>query len=513
MDWSSMRVIGPCTNRIDTMALRSARDSQIFIIGCGISGIGAAQKLLKHGFHNVHIIEATARSGGRIRTGRLGDNIVEIGANWIHGPSKENPVFRLACDYQLLDKESMSEENQSIDIGGHPLFVPNWFTSSGQKLGPETMGPVVEFFMKLLERSQQFHDGGGEPLPSVGEFVKAEVERLAPEEWKENQANTAIKMAMINTLLKLECCVSGTHTMDDVGLGAFGMYKTLPGLDCTFPGGYEGLIDHMMKELPKDVVLYNKPVKCIHWNYTKNGPKTTGTSFPVTIECVNGEKFAADHVIVTVPLGYLKKHQSTFLSPPLPLHKSHSIQRMGFGTNNKIFLEFEQPFWDEDCELIYLVWEDETHLADVVSDINMFWIRKLIGFTVLKPTERYGHVLCGWIAGRESEYMETLSELEVLHSVTQLLRIFTGNPTITPRKLLRSQWFHDPYSCGSYTYVAKGCSGYDIDNLAEPLPLKGSNSKVQLLTFCQCLFKQLVFILLYEQNAICGHFPFTLTLL
>ncbi len=54
------------------MALRSARDSQIFIIGCGISGIGAAQKLLKHGFHNVHIIEATARSGGRIRTGRLG---------------------------------------------------------------------------------------------------------------------------------------------------------------------------------------------------------------------------------------------------------------------------------------------------------------------------------------------------------------------------------------------------------------------------------------------------------
>ncbi len=54
------------------MALRSARDSQIFIIGCGISGIGAAQKLLKHGFHNVHIIEATARSGGRIRMGRLG---------------------------------------------------------------------------------------------------------------------------------------------------------------------------------------------------------------------------------------------------------------------------------------------------------------------------------------------------------------------------------------------------------------------------------------------------------
>ncbi|NP_001314981.1 peroxisomal N(1)-acetyl-spermine/spermidine oxidase [Danio rerio] len=462
---------------MDSMAQRPDRDSQIFIIGCGISGIGAAQKLIKHGFHNVRIIEATARSGGRIRTGRLGDNIIEIGANWIHGPSKENPVFRLACDYQLLDKESMSEENQAIDIGGHPLFVPNWFTSSGRKLGPETMGPALEFFMTLLERSQQFHSTGGEPLPSVGEFIKAEAERLAPEEWKEDRDNFAVRMAMINTLLKLECCVSGTHTMDDVGLGAFGMYTTLPGLDCTFPGGYEGLTDHMMKELPRDIVLYNKPVKCIHWNYTKNGPNTGGTSFPVTIECVNGETFAADHVIVTVPLGYMKKHQNTFLSPSFPLHKLHSIQRMGFGTNNKIFVEFEQPFWDEDCELIYLVWEDETHLTDVVSDLKMSWIRKLTGFTVLKPTERFGHVLCGWIAGQESEYMESLSELEVLQTVTQLLRIFTGNPTIMPRKLLRSQWFHEPYSCGSYSYVAKGCSGYDIDNLAEPLPLKGSNSK------------------------------------
>lgn len=39
---------------------------------------------------------------------------------------------------------------------------------------------------------------------------------------------------------------------------------------------------------------------------------------------------------------------------------------------------------------------------------------------------RYGHVLCGWIAGCESEYMETLSEQEVAHSITQLIRQFTG---------------------------------------------------------------------------------------
>ncbi|KAL7877786.1 hypothetical protein SRHO_G00044290 [Serrasalmus rhombeus] len=463
--------------RKKAMALRPALDAKILIVGCGISGIGAAQRLIQHGFSNVRIIEATSRSGGRIKTGRLGSNIVEVGANWIHGPSQENPVFRLACHYQLLSKESMSEENQSADIGGHPPFVPNWFSSSGRKLDPDVMGPAVELFMTLFEKCQEFHASGEEPMPTVGEFLKREALRIAHEEWEEDQATKDLKLALLSTMLKLECCVSGTHTMDDVGLGAFGMYKTLPGLDCTFPGGYDGLIKHMMNELPEDIVLYNKPVKCVHWNNTYKQSSSKGRTYPVTVECVNGETFEADHVIVTIPLGYLKKHQDTLLHPPLPLHKLHSIQRMGFGTNNKIFLEFEKPFWSEDCEVIYLVWDNEPDLVDVVSDVKTAWIKKLFGFTVLKPMERFGHVLCGWIAGHESEYMETLTEFEVLQAVTQLIRRFTGNPTIAPKKLLRSQWFHEPYTYGSYTYVAKGCSGYDIDNLAEPLPLPGSNSQ------------------------------------
>lgn len=62
----------------------------------------------------------------------LGDIIVEIGANWIHGPCEENPVFRLARQYGLLDPQALTEENQAIDIGGHPPWVPMVFSSSGQ---------------------------------------------------------------------------------------------------------------------------------------------------------------------------------------------------------------------------------------------------------------------------------------------------------------------------------------------------------------------------------------------
>ncbi|KAM6916594.1 peroxisomal N(1)-acetyl-spermine/spermidine oxidase [Xenentodon cancila] len=446
-------------------------NAKIVIIGCGISGIAAADRLVKAGYNHVRILEATSRSGGRIQTGKLGNSVVEIGANWIHGPSEENPVFCLARKYGLLDPEALTPENQAIDIGGHPPWPSNVFSSSGQKLNTEDLFPALEMFAELLNASAEFQNQRGEPCASVGDFLRAEVKQRAAEKWKDvDPATRSLRLCVISSMLKVECCVNGTHSMDEVGLGAFGQYKSLPGLDCTFPRGYEGLIKNLMSELPDGLVTYNRPVRCIHWNNSLKGEN------PVTVECDDGEKIAADHVIVTVSLGYLKKHHSTLFHPPLPLHKLHSIRRLGFGTNNKIFVEFDAPWWDSDCEVIYLVWEDEESMVDQVPDVQRSWIRKLFGFTVLKPTERYGHLLCGWIAGHESEYMETLSEQEVTRDITKLVRKFTGNPTITPRRILRSQWFHDTWTCGSYSHLGKGCSDQDLDNMMEPVP-KGSQSQ------------------------------------
>lgn len=445
---------------------------KIVIVGCGISGIAAAQRLVKAGFDHVRILEATSRSGGRIKTGRLGNNLVEIGANWIHGPSEGNPVFCLARQYGLLEPEALTPENQAMDIGGHPPWIPSVFTSSGRKLNTEDISPAMEMFVELLSESSEFQNQNGEPCASVGDFVRTEVVKRAADKWKDMDSSTrSLQLCVISNLLKVECCVNGTHSMDEVGLGAFGQYKTLPGLDCTFPGGYEGLIQKMMLELPDDLVTYNQPVRCVLWHNAEKGETS------VMVECDDGERIIADHVIITVPLGYLKKHHSTLFHPPLPLHKLHSVQRLGFGTNNKIFVEFNVPWWDADCEVIHLVWEDEDAMVDQVPDIQRSWIKKLFGFTVLKPTERYGHVLCGWIAGRESEYMETLSEQEVAQAITLLIRRFTGNPTISPQRVLRSQWFHDPWTFGSYSHLGSGCSEQDLDNMMEPLPPKGSQSQ------------------------------------
>ncbi|XP_068579345.1 peroxisomal N(1)-acetyl-spermine/spermidine oxidase-like [Cebidichthys violaceus] len=445
-------------------------DPKTVIIGCGISGIAAAHRLVDAGFRHVRILEATARSGGRIKTDRLGNNITEIGASYIHGPSKENPVFCLAQDYGLLDPEALTPENQAMDVDERPLWVPNWFSSSGQKLSAEYMKPALELFNELLDDTFQFENQKETPWASVGHFMRSEARQRAAERWKDEDKSTReLLLCAISSMLKVECCTNAISTMDEMDLVGFNIYKGLPGLDCTLPGGFEDLIKKLMLEIPTDVVTYNLPVRCVHWNNTESGVNT------VTVECDDGERIAADHVIVTVPLGYLKKHHSTLFCPPLPAHKLSSVQRQGFGTCNKIYVEFESPWWDADCEIIYLVWKDEEDVLDQVS--NESWIRKMSTFTVLKSSERYSHVLCGWIAGHESEYMETLPEQEVRLSITELIRTFTGNPTITPKRVLRSQWFHDPWTCGSYSHPAIGCTKQDLENMMEPLPTKGSQSQ------------------------------------
>lgn len=55
----------------------------------------------------------------------------------------------------------------------------------------------------------------------------------------------------------------------------------------------------------------------------------------------------------------------------------------------------------------------------------------------------------------------------------------TGNPRLpAPRSVLRSRWHSASYTRGSYSYVAVGSSGDDIDVLAQPLPEDPKDPKV-----------------------------------
>ena len=83
----------------------------------------------------------------------------------------------------------------------------------------------------------------------------------------------------------------------------------------------------------------------------------------VEVVCEDGSRYYADHIICTIPLGVLKEKAETLFSPSLPQYKLDSIDRLLFGTVDKILLEYERPFLNPDVSEVMLLWE-----TDVDSD-------------------------------------------------------------------------------------------------------------------------------------------------
>ena len=91
-------------------------DKTIVIIGAGISGLAAAEKLNSLGF-KVIILEAQEKIGGRLRTNRTLDIAFDEGASWIHGIDG-NPIFTLANKAVIYTFETKDVSLKNYDYGG-----------------------------------------------------------------------------------------------------------------------------------------------------------------------------------------------------------------------------------------------------------------------------------------------------------------------------------------------------------------------------------------------------------
>ena len=80
----------------------------------------------------------------------------------------------------------------------------------------------------------------------------------------------------------------------------------------------------------------------------------TGAQVHVTAQGVEQD---FDAVIVTVPLGVLKAGSIAF-APALPQETQSAIDRLGFGTLDKMYLQFDRVFWDADAHNILTPFTD-----------------------------------------------------------------------------------------------------------------------------------------------------------
>lgn len=250
-----------------------------------------------------------------------------------------------------------------------------------------------------------------EGINSVGEHIVLEaamyLDRIADSE------DRRIRSLIFDCLLKRETCISGCNTMNEIDLLELGSYTELQGGNIVLPSGYSSILSPVSQPIPPENLLTEHPVAKVKWRHSggvaspnhdsgisdqgndsddsdqtvieeplvqREGScdsvekstsdhdvisvsrrsslnKNKDSSKPyVEVTCENGDKFIGETVICTVPLGVLKEKAGTLFSPPLPQYKLEAIDRLLFGTVNKIFLVYERPFLNSDISEVMLLW-------------------------------------------------------------------------------------------------------------------------------------------------------------
>ncbi|EGV92410.1 spermine oxidase isoform X3 [Cricetulus griseus] len=489
--------------------LRRRGQPRVVVIGAGLAGLAAARALLEQGFTDVTVLEASRHIGGRVQSVRLGHATFELGATWIHG-SHGNPIYHLAEANGLLEETTDGERSVGRISHYSKNGVACYLTNRGRRVPKDVVEEFSDLYNEVYNLTQEFFRHGkpvnAESQNSVGVFTREKVRNRIRDDPDDTEATKRLKLAMIQQYLKVESCESSSHSIDEVSLSAFGEWTEIPGAHHIIPSGFVRVVELLAEGIPPHVIQLGKPVRCIHWDQASARPRgpeiepcgegdhnrNTGEGgqsgessqqrrrdedeqWPVVVECEDCEVIPADHVIVTVSLGVLKRQYTSFFRPGLPTEKVAAIHRLGIGTTDKIFLEFEEPFWGPECNSLQFVWEDEAESCTLTYPPEL-WYRKICGFDVLYPPERYGHVLSGWICGEEALVMERCDDEAVAEICTEMLRQFTGNPNVPkPRRILRSAWGSNPYFRGSYSYTQVGSSGADVEKLAKPLPYTESS--------------------------------------
>jgi len=385
------------------------RNADVLVIGAGNAGLRAAEVLIAQG-RRVIVLEARDRLGGRILTDRSWGVPVDLGASWIHGVT-DNPIAALA--------EAEGIQVRPVDYGS---IV---YGADGARRPAGTLDDLEAQVTQLL-------DDGRDDSPDTDEPVRAALDRAIEADDLDPGERLDIEMAITESI---EHEYAGDAT--ELSAEYFDDGDDEAGGDALIPGGYDQIVAAVARTVD------------VRFGHVVTSVDTSGERAVVSTPL---GKFFAGSVIVTVPLGVLKTGSIEF-SPPLSPAKATAIARLGMGALSKTCLRFGSEFWPAEAELLDIV-PAASRRGQWVESLNL---TGLIGLPALMMFN----------AGKFARAVETMSPTEVIASASAALeRAFPGHPA--PTGMLGSSWSTDPFSLGSYSFLAVGSSPADREALAAP---------------------------------------------
>ncbi|XP_023918675.1 polyamine oxidase 2 [Quercus suber] len=387
------------------------RKPSVIVIGGGMAGIAAARALHDASFQVV-LLESRDRIGGRVHTDYSFGFPVDLGASWLHGVCKENPLAPLIGRLGLPLYRTSGDNSVLYD---HDLESYALFDMDGNQVPQELVTKVGEAFESILKETDKIREELSSDMSILNAF--SIVFERRPELRLEGLAHKVLQWYL--------CRMEGWFAADaeTISLKCWDQEELLPGGHGLMVRGYIPVINTLAKGL--DIRLGHRVTKIVR---RYNGVK-------VTVE--DGRTFVADAAIVAVPLGVLKVKSIKF-EPKLPEWKEAAISELGVGIENKIVLHFEKVFWPN-VEFLGVVAETSYGCSYFLN------LHKATGHSVLVYMP----------AGQLAKDIEKMSdEAAANFAYLQLKRILPN--ASAPIQYLVSRWGTDINSLGSYSYDTVG---------------------------------------------------------
>ncbi|XP_020223219.1 probable polyamine oxidase 5 [Cajanus cajan] len=528
------------------MAVKKPR---IVIIGAGMAGLTAANKLYtataSKDLFELCVVEGGSRIGGRINTSEFGGDRIEMGATWIHG-IVGSPIHKIAQEIHSLHShqpwecmDGNTDDAITIAEGGfhlNPSIVDpitklfnNLMDYCQGKLTRATAKGELESYHNLASLAAKVASNNNNNL-SVGSFLRQGLEayQVSKEQEEVKGCGNWSRKLLEEGIFAMHENNQRTYTSADdlftLDYGAESEYRMFPGEEITIAKGYLSIIEYLASVLPPGLVQLGRKVTRIEWQADERKGVENGyggcCSRPVKLHFCDGSVMSADHVIVTVSLGVLKAaigdDDSGMFCPPLPPSKTEAISRLGFGVVNKLFMQLSPTHGVDKNEheqsnkgFPFLQMVFHSPQSEMKHKKIPWWMRKT---ATLFPIYNNSSVLLSWFVGEEALALESLKDEEIINGVSSTVSCFlqhsqwqkgssshklcNGNANseegshqneLKFSKVLKSKWGTDPLFLGSYSYVAVGSSGDDLDTMAEPLP-KDSSCQPSASSPLQILF-------------------------
>ncbi|XP_077274574.1 uncharacterized protein LOC143904120 isoform X2 [Temnothorax americanus] len=429
---------------IDASA-RRMETTRVVIVGAGIAGLAAAKTLEDAGFTDYLLLEAQNVVGGRIHSVPWGNGWIDCGAQFLHGDKSRLAQYCLNSD--------LLSNIQGTD--GDGIFLRDDGTIMNESLVREVDDLVRTVSDDLCESRWPL-----KKQENIGSIMRTRFEDYLHERDDspmEKKMKEEIFDWNVRFLLVDNCC----HSLDDLSAILWGKFKYVGGPEhLLFKSGYSSLTNLLVDNLNERKVRLATPVETIHWRDSVDSPNDS----PIIVKTFEGTQILTDAVIVTCSLGYLKENHRKMFQPLLPSRLTVAIEDLGFGTINKIFLDFGEPWWQKDVNGFQLLWRRDADHQSLPE-----WTKDLTGFDVL-PT--HPATLIVWVGGRGACIVEDLSEETIAQDCRNLLTRYLRCRNFPPvKKCVRTKWNGNRYVRGGYSHITKSCEEDNVSprTLAEPV--------------------------------------------